>query len=49
MEQALYQLLSELKQHDVASPLICQGLLLRIFRILEQIMNFRCQNNCENR
>ena len=34
MEQALYQLLSELKQHDVASPLICQGLLLRIFRIL---------------
>ena len=27
MEQALYQLLSELKQHDVASPLICQGLL----------------------
>lgn len=34
MEQTLYLLLSELKQHDVASPIICQGLLLRIFGIL---------------
>lgn len=30
-------------------PFDLSGLLLCIFRFLEQIMNFRCQNNCENR
>lgn len=34
MEEALLSLIQELQRHDVASPYICQGLLLRIFWIL---------------
>lgn len=40
MEQTLTFLLKELSHHDEASALICQGLLLRIFRILSTQYEF---------
>lgn len=40
MEASLLQLLEELDRHDEASPLICQGLLLRIMRILSTQYDF---------
>ena len=40
MEQTLTALLCELARHDEASLLICQGLLLRIFRLLSTQYDF---------
>ena len=40
MEPTLAALLKELTRHDEASPLICQGLLLRIFRLLSTQYEF---------
>lgn len=40
LEECLIRLLQELILHDEASPLICQGLLSRIFRILSTQYDF---------
>lgn len=40
MEEVLLNLLQELLRHDEATPLICQGLLLRIFRLLSTQYDF---------
>ena len=40
MEPVLFQLISELIHFDEASPTICQGLLIRIFRILSISYDF---------
>lgn len=40
MEETLASLLLELKRNDEASPLICRGLLLRIFQILSTRYEF---------
>ncbi len=40
MEQALESLLRELLRHDEASQIICQGLLLRVFRLLSTQYEF---------
>lgn len=40
MEETLLCLLQELQKHDVATPVICQGLLLRIFEILSRRYDF---------
>lgn len=34
MENTLLTILCELKRHDIATPLICRGLLMRIFQML---------------
>ncbi len=40
MDQTLVTLLGELLRHDEASPIICQGLLLRMFRLLSTQYEF---------
>lgn len=43
MEETFLALLAELSRNDAASPLICKGLLMRLFGLLAPTMNFRCQ------
>lgn len=40
MDETMTSLLLELQRHDEASPIICRGLLLRIFRILNTQYEF---------